>query len=303
MSTDPTNSATKRDRFTREFDRRWDRVERRIEARLENDESLDPTNENISGGRQSADFYEWYNMVLEEEVLEPMPLRHVRRGSHYTGPYVQDFYIHGMKEADKRLRQEGFDFSNPPTPEEIVRQQRFNPGIHGDALEEEWIEIYTDLESAKQDVLDETSDIYQFATRGDVAAIAALTGLTLRELGADDGTIPPPPTLIMAAKNRVDKTGKNRTTLISQAKSVQTINDAALNRYQEVGIDGVGIDVEMVVDETPSSEFVTAGDELVCPECQDRDGAIFPIDNVPARHQPPIHPNCRCMLTPARRTL
>lgn len=40
-------------------------------------------------------------------------------------------------------------------------------------------------------------------------------------------------------------------------------------------------------------EFITAEDELVCPECEDLDGTIMDVDSDDV---PPIHPSCRCTI-------
>lgn len=42
--------------------------------------------------------------------------------------------------------------------------------------------------------------------------------------------------------------------------------------------------------------WVTAGDERVCSECDERDGHIYPITNVPAKP----HPFCRCTIRSVR---
>lgn len=42
--------------------------------------------------------------------------------------------------------------------------------------------------------------------------------------------------------------------------------------------------------------FRTAGDEKVCPQCGPLDGRVFDLDTQAAT--PPLHPRCRCWLTP-----
>ena len=45
-------------------------------------------------------------------------------------------------------------------------------------------------------------------------------------------------------------------------------------------------------------EWRTSEDGRVCPECNARNGNIYPADSADA---PPLHPGCRCWLTPVER--
>ena len=301
MSFDPTQSTEDRERWAREFRNRWQRVDSEVEQRLETDDSLDPQNDNVSMGFQSAEYHDWMEDVIEREVLEPMPSRHVRAGSHHTGREVRHFYEHGLDRANELLRQEGYDVPDA-TGEEILRRERFDPDIHLDYLEQEFVETYHHLDRATRETIEQSSDHYESLIRGDVLAVAAALGLSLRELGVDDATSPPPPpTVIMMAKNRMDKVGETRTDLIAMTKSIETINDAALNRYDQFGVTGLRVDVEMVVDDERAVEFWTAGDDLVCPRCNQLDGALIVRDELDDTQRPPLHPNCRCFLRPERR--
>jgi SPP1 gp7 family putative phage head morphogenesis protein len=43
------------------------------------------------------------------------------------------------------------------------------------------------------------------------------------------------------------------------------------------------------------TEFVTANDERVCPQCGPLDGTRAPIGQTPLGQEPPLHPRCRCL--------
>lgn len=59
-------------------------------------------------------------------------------------------------------------------------------------------------------------------------------------------------------------------------------DDARTEAFRDAGIDEV--------------RWNTQQDERVCSVCHDRDGLIYPVDQLP-----PKHPRCRCYFTPARR--
>lgn len=65
--------------------------------------------------------------------------------------------------------------------------------------------------------------------------------------------------------------------MVSRTEIARAQNGGITDTYRAAG-------VEMV-------QFITAEDERVCPECEDLDGEIIPVDSDDI---PPIHPSCRC---------
>jgi SPP1 gp7 family putative phage head morphogenesis protein len=59
-----------------------------------------------------------------------------------------------------------------------------------------------------------------------------------------------------------------------------------VNEYRRWGVTGV----------TVTAEWQTAGDLRVCPICASREGKIYTLDEVEGMI--PVHPNCRCFITP-----
>lgn len=86
--------------------------------------------------------------------------------------------------------------------------------------------------------------------------------------------------------DRVDAIGVARARTIARTELTAAYAEATLNSYAEAGVEGVEVE----------AEFATAGDESVCPECEELEGKVFEISE--ARGLLPVHPNCRCALLP-----
>jgi len=74
--------------------------------------------------------------------------------------------------------------------------------------------------------------------------------------------------------------GKSKAETIARTELSSAFNDAAKQRYEEVGIDLV----QLIV--TPS--------EALCPYCAARDGNVYRVGELMV----PLHPRCRCVLLP-----
>lgn len=116
--------------------------------------------------------------------------------------------------------------------------------------------------------------------------------------------------------DRVDKIGKTRATTLARTEIINAYSEASLTRYEQLGVGGV----------TVRAEWLTAGDDKVCPICQNLQGQTWTIkeartetitlteddvaDAVPDGRsaseftgkfpvKPPAHPRCRCTLLPS----
>lgn len=85
----------------------------------------------------------------------------------------------------------------------------------------------------------------------------------------------------------IEGLSKTRATTIARTEIIHAHAEGQLDTFQEFEIQGVGVE----------AEWLTAGDELVCPECEALEGRVFTIEE--ARGLLPRHPNCRCAWVPA----
>lgn len=232
MPTDPTRSTTKRKRVERRLHRYWTGLRGDVRRELTGDSYYRPQND-VSIGRQTAEFREWLESTITESVVEPVyTTRQLERGEHWTGPIVREFYEHGLSLAHADLIDAGVPEDHPavnvPT-DAILRNDtpRFGgDGIHTEYLIENYDEIYHDIEDAARETTKQAYREYRDAVR---------TGATVAET-------------IDRVNDRIEKVGSTRTDLVARTKLVQVINDAILARYEELAENPselrVGVDIE-----------------------------------------------------------
>lgn len=270
---DPTRSKTQRDRFRREFRDRWRTVRGETRREFEGGSRFRPQND-VDESAQVTDFREWYESLLDEEVIEPIPAEAVRRGRHYTGEYIDGFYEHGIQRANEEL--EEIDVDVEEERPEIIKQRE----PHDARLRQARVDTFHDLEDVGRATEQEATREYRDAV---------LTGATLTET-------------IRRVNDRADKVGETRSELIADGRGVETINSAAIERYAEVGIREVGIRAEAKIEGEPTSTWRTAGDDRVCPQCQALAGNTYKISDIRNGNAPiPVkdtHPRCRCWYVP-----
>jgi SPP1 gp7 family putative phage head morphogenesis protein len=79
---------------------------------------------------------------------------------------------------------------------------------------------------------------------------------------------------------------RTRALRIARTEIVRAQAEGQLTGFERLGIEKVGAKVE----------WSTAGDQLVCVECDEMEGEVFTIKE--ARGLIPLHPNCRCAWVP-----
>lgn len=85
--------------------------------------------------------------------------------------------------------------------------------------------------------------------------------------------------------------GAIRAERIARTEIVRAYAEGSLDMFEAYGIPGV----------TAKVEFMTMGDNLVCPRCMVLNEKVFTVAE--ARGKIPVHPNCRCDWLPVIRTM
>lgn len=77
-----------------------------------------------------------------------------------------------------------------------------------------------------------------------------------------------------------------RAFLIARTEIIRAHAEGQLDSFERLGMKRLSI----------RAEWLTAGDDRVCPICAANEGKIFTVDQ--ARGKIPVHPNCRCTFIP-----
>ena len=97
------------------------------------------------------------------------------------------------------------------------------------------------------------------------------------------------PGLSRDIRNTFTDMSKHRSELIARTETANALSQSSLDTMKDMGIEG--------------KEWVTAGDDLVSDEClANEDQGIIPADKAftSGTMAPPQHPDCRCVVSPAR---
>lgn len=95
-----------------------------------------------------------------------------------------------------------------------------------------------------------------------------------------------PMAIARALEDRVDKIGITRARVIARTETISAHAEGMLNTFEEMEVEGVEV----------MAEFATAGDDQVCPLCEELEDKEYTLDE--ARGLIPVHPNCRCTFQP-----
>ena len=264
---DPTRTTALRNRWEADFNRRWVRLEAAITREVQKKDGF-----GLSNNRRLFDFptrqskvsafMAWMQKELDATIFDgTMGLaRSVAVQQSWMNTYVQSAYRRGLLNSATQLRQRGARVGG-----EFIEAAFLRP-IHADAIGIVYTRTYEDLRAVTKAMDEGISKV-------------------LAE-GLADGRSPLD--IARSISNRVDKIGRTRAKLIARTETAYAHSEAQLNLFQEAGLQNVGVMAEML----------TAGDNLVCPECQAfAEAGPYPISH--ARGQLPLHPNCRCAWIPA----
>jgi len=97
------------------------------------------------------------------------------------------------------------------------------------------------------------------------------------------------PGLAKDIRGSFDNMSKYRSELIARTETANALSQASLDSMEDMGIEG--------------KEWVTAGDDRVSDECQGNEAqGVIPVNQAFSGGvmAPPQHPDCRCVIAPAR---
>jgi len=210
------------------------------------------------------EFLEWLREEMDAGILE------VSQGpsqySTYSGwqnIYIDSSYKKGITAGLAALKKGGYIEAGATDllPLDVL----FNSTIHAERVGAIYTRAYQEL-------------------KGITAVTSQQISRTLAE-GMAEGLGP-----MQMARNltdRVDKIGKTRSRILARTETIRAHHKGKIQMYREAGIVGVKV----------LAEWLTAGDDRVCPICAPQDGEVYPINVM--ENMIPAHPQCRCTTIPA----
>jgi SPP1 gp7 family putative phage head morphogenesis protein len=265
---DPTNTTLIRKGWAREASRRFTWLKRRVWQVIVTEDGfgLGPIPKGIitnagrfafkSAPRKHTDFMQWLMSEEERGVLSTSlgtPIAS-SASSTWQNVYIDSAYKRGITHAVDQSNAAGGSTSERFIDAALSRE------IHADSVGIIYSRAYTDLKGIT-DAMDQqiSRELAAGLVRGDGAQVIA-----------------------SAINKKVDNIGKYRAEMLARTETIYAYNEAQLNSFEELGINGVSV----------LAEWSTAGDDRVCPKCDALEGRIFTIRE--ARGMLPLHPNCRC---------
>lgn len=266
---DPTRTTVLRKQWEADFKRRYKSIISDVnKSIITNDVFSLKTNEPIPSGsfdfarnpEKVALFMDWLEGEQKSKVLG------IQRGTtvasaannSWQNVYIDSSYKKALRQSATRIRRQGARVSDR------FVDSAFNRPIHADTAGIIYTRAFSNLQGITQEMDKQVSS---------VLARGIIDGLSAKVIAKN-------------INDRVSKIGLTRSRLLARTEIIAAHADATLNMYQEAGVEGVEV----------MAEFVTAGDDSVCPECEALEGKVYTIER--ARGLIPVHPQCRCSFLP-----
>ena len=209
-------------------------------------------------------FNNWLKQQVEANLLSPSP------GTPAGRPWLSEF----IESAFKKGQLNAFLSSKQAS---LLEQE----GVGSQTMESFLRSSFGQAEA--------TSKARLLATRAfeDLKGVTSTMSSQMNQIlaqGIIDGTGP-----AEIAREMVEKIGsltEKRALVIARTETIAAHAEGQLDAFENLGVDELGV----------KAEWVTAGDDRVCPECHDMEGKVFDVEE--ARGLIPLHPNCRCTWVP-----
>lgn len=224
-----------------------------------------------------SSFMEWLKQQEQAGILETTTLQQFGVGieGEWTDKFIQSSYQKGIKDARQSMRNEGFDV---PTIEASGGIQTvFGGPVHADRVGLLFTRTFNELQGI-------TNAMDQQISR--VLAQGLADGENPRVLARRLNKVIKGPSLELTDTLGRFIPAERRARILARTEIIRAHAEGTLQEFENFGV--VGVEVR--------AEFVTAGDNRVCVECQGLEGQIFTIAE--ARGIIPVHPDCRCAWIP-----
>lgn len=264
---DPTRTGAERRAFLAAISRRFDELRRDLWVHLAEDGGLGPVGNAYSYPTADAKlkaFRRYLTRRADERILNPVG---GQPGKPWTAPFIESAYRKGLVRAYTDTRKT--KLFGKPAAFQRGSQAEFLRAAFGGPVARSKIELLA------------TRDFEQ------LKGINAQMGSKLNVILADGMSASNHPRVIAKRiSGEIDKIKRTRANTLARTEIIHAHAEGQLDSFEQMGITHVAALVE----------WMTAGDDRVCPRCEQQMGRVFTIDQ--ARGLIPLHPNCRCMWVP-----
>jgi SPP1 gp7 family putative phage head morphogenesis protein len=265
---DPTQTGQLRKRFEADFKRRFAKLKKAIIDEVAKQDGFGmnalTTNRRFdfpTNQEKVAGFMAWLNQQQDTILFDgtlAMP-RYVAAQRAWMDTYIDNAYRRGLRKATVDITRAGGQVSSDYLDAAFLRP------VHADRAGIIYTRAYDSLVG-----ITEAMDTQISAILADGIA----SGFS-------------PVKIASQINDRVDKIGITRARLLARTEVIAAHAEAKLNVYEDANIQGVGL----------MSEWLTAGDDKVCEECE-ASAAAGPYEVKSVHGMIPLHPNCRCTWVP-----
>ena len=290
---DPTRTTALRNAFARDMNKRFLEITSTIRIGVDDQDCFGLKKDNLDvlqaippGFREFAflrdpekvaAFMKWLQEQVDKGLLKVGQFQQVGTAieAAWTNMYVFDSYKRGVIRARYELKKAGINV--PPIDDINIL---LGTPFHMDRIGLLFTRVYTELKNITSAMGLQISKILsQGLIDGDGPRLLArklistINGAGVDKLGLTDtlGRFIP---------------AQRRAEMLARTEVIRAHHIATIQEYRNWAIEGVIV----------KGEWMTAGDDRVCPKCEALEGKIFTLDEI--EPMIPLHPMCRCIALP-----
>jgi SPP1 gp7 family putative phage head morphogenesis protein len=229
-------------------------------------------------------FIKWLDEQQQRGILQVREMQQIGEPIEgaWTNRYIQDSYKRGVIRARYELRKAGFDVPDMASTGGI--EASMSTPFHMDRVGLLYTRTYNELKGITQALDQQISRVLsQGIADGDNPRllarklVATINGSHAGELGIADtlGRYIP---------------AERRAEIMARTEIIRAHHAANIREYENWRVEGLYV----------KAEWVTTGDQRVCPECASMEGTVYTLEE--ARDIIPAHPQCRCIALPFKQT-
>lgn len=290
---DPTRTTTLRNSMVRNMNRRFETIIRLIrKAIVEEDvfglEKVEIFQETPGTkayqfktlAEKVQEFMNWLQEQVDNDILSVGRLS--REGytgvSEWMNLYIYDTYKRAVMRGREEMIRAGYNI--PPIAAVGGIEAILATPYHAEILGMLYTRAFNELKGVTDAMAQQISRVLtQGLADGDnplrIARklVAVINGKGIGDLGITDSL-----GRFIPAKRRAE--------ILARTEIIHAYHQAAMREYEQWQVEGLKV----------IAEFITAGDERVCPICSSLEGNTYTLEE--AKNLIPVHPQCRCVVVP-----